>query len=95
MAAAAPTSWTWATLRHASLRWHARVGTTALLATTTTSPVEEIEAALSAAERAAGNQGVDEAAILGVHLEGPFISADKLGAQLDFVIQATSPLWSG
>jgi N-acetylglucosamine-6-phosphate deacetylase len=63
------------------VRLHARHGTTALLATTMTAPMGDIEAALHAlaphcAQRAAGT-----ARVLGVHLEGPYISAAKLGAQ--------------
>jgi N-acetylglucosamine-6-phosphate deacetylase len=65
-------------------RTHARHGTTALLATTMTAPMRDIEAALRAlgplcAQRAAGS-----ARVLGVHLEGPYINAERLGAQPDF-----------
>ncbi|MBQ0946183.1 N-acetylglucosamine-6-phosphate deacetylase [Ideonella sp. 4Y16] len=64
-------------------RTHARHGTTTLLATTMTAPLEEIEAALMALAPWC-NQSVPGAAnIAGVHLEGPYINPQRLGAQPD------------
>ncbi len=77
---------------HQVARTHAKTGTTALLATTMTSPLPDIEKALKAVSTAMSRQGNDEAAILGVHLEGPFISRGRLGAQPDFVIDGDIPL---
>jgi N-acetylglucosamine-6-phosphate deacetylase len=62
-------------------RLHAQHGTTALLATTMTAPLAEIEAALRALAPAVTCRETGAARVLGVHLEGPYISPERLGAQ--------------
>jgi N-acetylglucosamine-6-phosphate deacetylase len=65
-------------------RTHAQCGTTSLLATTMTAPHGDLLlafAGVAATQRGALAGG---ARILGVHLEGPYISAKRLGAQPDF-----------
>ena len=72
-------------------RLHARHGTTALLATTMTAPLEEIHTALAAVGPACHERPAGAARVLGVHLEGPYINPAKLGAQPDFARTATLP----
>lgn len=55
-------------------RAHRRYGTTACLPTLITDTVANAKAAIAAAKRAAGN-----GAIVGLHLEGPFISPARAG----------------
>jgi len=74
---------------HAIAALHARHGTTSLLATTMTAPVEDIDRALAAIGAASRARGKHEARILGVHLEGPYINAGKLGAQPPFAREAS------
>ena len=62
----------------------ARHGTTALLATTMTAPLDEIRAALTAIASSVQARGKGAARVLGVHLEGPYINPGRLGAQPDF-----------
>lgn len=68
----------------AILRTHARHGTTGLLLTTMTQSREKITAALACAGdawRAGADFCPDGAQVLGIHLEGPYISPARPGAQ--------------
>jgi N-acetylglucosamine-6-phosphate deacetylase len=65
-------------------RRHAAHGTTALLATTMTAPVEDLRASLAPVGELTRSGARGAARVLGVHLEGPFINAGKLGAQPDY-----------
>ncbi len=65
-------------------RAHARHGTTALLATTMTAPLADIENAMRALGPACRTRSTGGARLLGVHLEGPYINPGKLGAQPAF-----------
>jgi len=70
-------------------RRHVRHGTTALLATTMTAPIGEIEEALRALGPVCRERGAQSARVLGTHLEGPYINPDRLGAQPAHAIPAT------
>jgi N-acetylglucosamine-6-phosphate deacetylase len=63
---------------------HAAHGTTALLATTMTAPMADLETAFEGVRSVCAQPRPGSAAILGVHLEGPYINPGRLGAQPDF-----------
>jgi N-acetylglucosamine-6-phosphate deacetylase len=70
-------------------RTHLCFGTTSLLATTMTAPPSDIESVLRGLGERAGSRPAGTARVLGVHLEGPYINAGKLGAQPNFACTAT------
>jgi N-acetylglucosamine-6-phosphate deacetylase len=67
--------------------FHASGGTTSLLLTTTTAPINRLAEVLGAVRDSRSSIS----AIVGVHVEGPFISKAKCGAQRAEFIQDPSP----
>jgi N-acetylglucosamine-6-phosphate deacetylase len=69
---------------------HARYGTTSMLATTMTAPLEEIDAALRSVRTYMDHpRPTGSARLHGVHLEGPYINRHNLGSQPDFAAPAS------
>jgi len=62
--------------RRRAVDWHVRAGTTSLLATLVSAPLDSLAAAL---ERLAGDSNAG-GPVLGIHLEGPFLAPEKCGA---------------
>ena len=68
---------------------HLKHGTTSIAPTTMSAPIEEIMATFSTYRKVL-ERGVCKANLLGLHLEGPFISPKMCGAQrLDLIISPT------
>ncbi|HEV8691443.1 MAG TPA: N-acetylglucosamine-6-phosphate deacetylase [Ideonella sp.] len=70
-------------------RVHAKHGTTALLGTTMTAHEDDIVQALRGLAEAIDMHTPGTARVLGGHLEGPYISRERLGAQPPLVVEAT------
>jgi N-acetylglucosamine-6-phosphate deacetylase len=71
---------------HRMAHFHARHGTTALLATTVTAPRLDLLDAFRGIGAPMVRRDPAAARVLGAHLEGPFISPEALGAQPPFAI---------
>jgi len=71
-------------------KFHAAGGTTAMTPTTTTHSGEKISAALQAIADAMGHD-FGGAQIIGAHIEGPYISAERRGAQPPHYIREPKP----
>jgi N-acetylglucosamine-6-phosphate deacetylase len=65
---------------HTVAAFHARHGTTALLATTVAAPIDDLLTSLRAIRTAAADPRPGAAEVLGAHLEGPFLSLGRPGA---------------
>lgn len=75
---------------HTLSRFHAQHGTTTILPTTITRPWADVMEALHAVAEVVSTQITNGPVVHGAHLEGPFVSPHKLGAQPPFTIPPTT-----
>ena len=68
-------------------KFHLQHGTTSIYPTTITNPWQNIIKALNAIKEIKEEKLADLPAIMGAHLEGPFISPNRLGAQPAFTLE--------
>ena len=72
--------------------FHLKCGTTTLYPATLTHPWEKILAALRGVREVSAEQNATLPDIPGAHLEGPFISPERLGAQPPYALEPTPEL---
>lgn len=78
---------------HEIAKYEASIGVTAISPATMTLPVEQLEEILATAA-AYKKEGADEADLIGVNMEGPFISKEKKGAQdATYIIPCTKEIF--
>jgi N-acetylglucosamine-6-phosphate deacetylase len=74
-------------------RLHARHGTTAMLASTVSRPAAELHAAVSRLAEDAGQQSDGPMArLVGIHLEGPYLSRVRRGAHQETALRPPDPV---
>ena len=71
-------------------RFHASGGTTGLLATTAAAPADELRHVLGQIDKAQ-REPSEGAAVLGVHMEGPYFAPSKCGCHLPDQVRAPRP----
>lgn len=78
---------------HEIAKYEASIGVTAISPATMTLPVEQLEEILATAA-AYKKEAADEADLIGVNMEGPFISKEKKGAQdATYIIPCTKEIF--